>query len=242
MNGKLYIVGLGPGNPDGMTAAAKRALEESGLIVGYTAYVELVKEVFPEKEYFSTPMRGERARTEAALEAASAGKTVSLVCSGDSGVYGLAGLALELAGGDADIEVIPGVTAALSCAALLGAPLGHDFAAVSLSDLLTPWEKIEKRLSCAAEGDFVIVLYNPSSKKRVGHLARACDVILAHRSPATVCGLVKNAGRAGEEVRVLTLGELKSAEADMFTTVFVGSSETKTVGGRIVTPRGYKNV
>ncbi len=238
----LYIVGFGPGDVGGMTLAAREALNRSEVIVGYTAYVGLMRGLFPEKEYLATPMRGERERVLAALGLAAEGKTVSLISGGDCAVYGLAGLALELAPKGAEIELVPGVTAALSGGALLGAPLGHDFAAVSLSDLLTPWEKIEKRLDCAAAGDFVIVLYNPSSKKRADYLARACEVILRHRSPDTVCGIARNIGRDGEEARTLTLSELKAASVDMFTTVFVGSGETKMINGKMVTPRGYKNV
>ena len=239
---KLYVVGFGPGNPEAMTGAAWAALERSDVIVGYTGYTDLLKGLFPDKEFLATPMRGERERVLAALDASAAGKTAALASSGDASVYGLAGLALELADGKADIEVIPGVTAALSGGALLGAPLGHDFAVISLSDLLTPWEKIEKRLSCAAEGDFVIAIYNPSSKKRADNLARACDILLRHKSPETVCGLARNVGRAGEETRILTLRELRDAQVDMFTVVFVGNGETKVVGGKMVTPRGYRNV
>lgn len=238
---KLYIVGFGPGGAEGMTIAARKAVERSDLVVGYTVYTALMKKIFPQKEYLSTPMRGEVERVRLALAAAEE-RTVSLVSAGDSQVYGLAGLALELAPEGADIEVVPGVTAAIAGGALLGAPLGHDFALISLSDLLTPWDKIEKRLRCAAEGDFVIALYNPSSKKRADYLARACNILLEHKGPSTVCGLAKNIGRDGEESRVLTLGELRSAAVDMFTTVFVGSAETKIFGGKMVTPRGYKNV
>lgn len=239
---KLYVVGFGPGNLKGMTVAAREAIEKSEIIVGYDAYVALIRKLFPGKEYFSTPMRKERERVAAALELLKAGKTVSLISSGDSAVYSLAGLTLEIAGESADIEIIPGVTSALSGGALLGAPLGHDFAAISLSDLLTPWEKIEKRLICAAKGDFVIVLYNPSSKKRADYLARACDVVLRYRDEKTICGTARNIGREGEEAHVLTLGELRDTNVDMFTTVFIGSSETKITGGKMVTPRGYKNV
>ena len=237
----LYIVGFGPGDADGMTLAAKAALERSEVIVGYTAYVELIRAIFPEKAFMSTPMGGEAERVRLALAEAS-DKTVALICGGDSQVYGLAGLALELAEPDAEIEIVPGVTSALSGGALLGAPLGHDFAVISLSDLLTPWDSIERRLRCAAEGDFVIALYTPSSKKRSGHLARACGIVLNYRGPDTVCGIAQNVGRAGETARVLTLGELKNAAVDMFTTVFIGSSETKNIYGKMVTPRGYKNV
>lgn len=236
-------MGFGAGDREGMTIAAERAISESNLIVGYTVYAELMKKYFPEKRYEVTPMRQERDRVILALERAQS-ETVSLICSGDSGIYGMAGLALELAENypEVDIEIVPGVTAAVSGAAVLGAPLTHDFAVISLSDLLTPWDKIEKRLMLAAEADFTVVLYNPSSKKRADYLARACDIMLRHKSPETVCGYVKNIGREGEESHILTLSELRDTPVDMFTTVFVGSSETKAIGGRMVTPRGYRNV
>ena len=236
-------MGFGAGNYEGMTIAAERAISESSLIVGYTVYAELMKKYFPEKRYEVTAMTKERDRVILALERAQ-NETVSLICSGDSGIYGMAGLALELAENypDADIEIVPGVTAAVSGAAVLGAPLTHDFAVISLSDLLTPWEKIEKRIMLAAEADFTVVLYNPSSKKRADYLAKACDIMLRHKSPVTVCGYVKNIGREGEESHILTLSELRDTPVDMFTTVFVGNSETKAIGGKMVTPRGYRNV
>lgn len=236
-------MGFGAGNYEGMTIAAERAISESSLIVGYTVYAELMKKYFPEKRYEVTAMTKERDRVILALERAQ-NETVSLICSGDSGIYGMAGLALELAENypEVDIEIVPGVTAAVSGAAVLGAPLTHDFAVISLSDLLTPWEKIEKRLMLAAEADFTVVLYNPSSKNRADYLARACDIMLRHKSPVTVCGYVKNIGRDGEESHILTLSELRDTPVDMFTTVFVGNSETKAIGGRMVTPRGYRNV
>ncbi|MDD7430144.1 MAG: precorrin-3B C(17)-methyltransferase [Oscillospiraceae bacterium] len=240
---RLYIVGFGAGNYEGMTIAAERAISESSLVVGYTVYAELMKKYFPEKRYEVTAMTKERDRVILALERAQK-ETVSLICSGDSGIYGMAGLALELAENypEVDIEIVPGVTAAVSGAAVLGAPLTHDFAVISLSDLLTPWEKIEKRLMLAAEADFTVVLYNPSSKKRADYLAKACDIMLRHKSPVTVCGYVKNIGREGEESHILTLSELRDTPVDMFTTVFVGNSETKAIGGKMVTPRGYRNV
>lgn len=236
-------MGFGAGNYEGMTIAAERAISESSLIVGYTVYAELMKKYFPEKRYEVTAMTKERDRVILALERAQK-ETVSLICSGDSGIYGMAGLALELAENypEVDIEIVPGVTAAVSGAAVLGAPLTHDFAVISLSDLLTPWEKIEKRLMLAAEADFTVVLYNPSSKKRADYLAKACDIMLRHKSPVTVCGYVKNIGREGEESHILTLSELRDTPVDMFTTVFVGNSETKAIGGKMVTPRGYRNV
>ncbi len=239
----LYVVGIGAGSRDGMTIAAEKAIISSELIVGYTKYVELLRDHFPEKKYSSTGMKQERERVEFALKEA-ADKTVSLVCSGDSQLYGMAGLAYELSGSypDVEIKVVSGVTAAFSGGAVLGSPLTHDFAVISLSDLLTPAEKIRKRLECAAECDMVIVLYNPSSKSRADYLQKACDIVLKYRSEGTVCGYVRNIGREGEESRIMTLAELRNTAADMFTTVYIGSSETKVIGGKMVTPRGYRNV
>ncbi len=239
----LYVVGIGAGSRDGMTIAAEKAIISSELIVGYTKYVELLREHFPEKKYSSTGMKQERERVEFALKEA-ADKTVSLVCSGDPQLYGMAGLAYELSGSypDVEIKVVSGVTAAFSGGAVLGSPLTHDFAVISLSDLLTPAEKIRKRLECAAECDMVIVLYNPSSKSRADYLQKACDIVLKHRSEDTVCGYVRNIGREGEESRIMTLAELRNTAVDMFTTVYIGSSETKVIGGKMVTPRGYRNV
>jgi len=239
----LYVVGIGAGSRDGMTIAAEKAILSSELIVGYTKYVELLSRHFPEKNYVSTGMTQERERVEFALKEA-ADKTVSLVCSGDPQLYGMAGLAYELSVSypDVEIEVVSGVTAAFSGGAVLGSPLTHDFAVISLSDLLTPMEKIQKRLECAAECDLTIVLYNPSSKSRADYLKKACDIVMKHRSRDTVCGYVRNIGRDGEESRILTLAELRETAVDMFTTVYIGSWETKVIGGKMVTPRGYRNV
>lgn len=239
---KVTVIGLGPGGGADLTGRARAALETCDLIVGYTAYIDLVKEDFPDKETLSTGMRREVDRCRAAVEAALTGKSVAVVCSGDSGVYGMAGLVYEVAQeyDPIDIEVVPGITAACGGAAVLGAPLTHDFAVVSLSDLLTPWEKIEARLTAAARADFVLCLYNPASRSRPDYLRRACDILLAAgKSPDTVCGTVRNIGRAGEEARILTLGRLRDTQVDMFTTVFVGNSQTKVLGGKMVTPRGY---
>ena len=239
---RIYVVGIGPGEQGQMTSKAVKAMADSNVIVGYTVYVDLVKEFFPDKEFITTPMRREKERCMLAFEKASQGLTVAIVCSGDAGVYGMAGLIFELSPKfpDTQIEVVPGVTSALSGAALLGAPLGHDFCVISLSDLLTPWELIEKRLSAAAEADLVICLYNPSSKKRHDHLRKACDIVLRYRSPETVCGFARNIGREGQEMEILTLRQLWEFEADMFTTVFIGSSQTVRIGDRMVTPRGYR--
>lgn len=239
---KLYVVGFGCGSEDGMTLQAQKAISSSDLIVGYTVYTDILKKFFPDKNYESTGMKKEQERVKLALEKAGEGMTVSLVCSGDSELYGMAGLALELAGEDSetDIEIVPGVSAAFSGGAVLGSPLTHDFAVISLSDLLTPLETIIKRIRCAAEADFTIVLYNPSSRKRAGYLAHACEIILEYRDIDTVCGFVKNIGREGQESRVLTLEELMETDVDMFTTVFIGNSETKMINGKMVTPRGYR--
>lgn len=239
----LYVVGIGAGSREGMTIAAQQAVECSELVVGYTKYVELLREHFPEKNYASTGMKRERERVEFALKEAE-NRTVSLICSGDPQLYGMAGLAYELSMShpDAEIEVVPGVTAAFSGGAVLGSPLTNDFAVISLSDLLTPAEKIRRRLECAADCDMVIVLYNPSSKSRADYLQKACDIVLKHRSGETVCGYVRNIGRDGQESHVLTLSELCDTAVDMFTTVYIGNSETKIIAGKMVTPRGYRNV
>ena len=238
---KLYVVGIGPGRPEGMTEQAVLALRESDVIVGYTVYVDLVKERFPDKSFLTTPMRREVERVELALAEAAQGKTVAMVCSGDPGVYGMSGLCEELAARYPGVNVvtIPGVSAVLSGAAILGAPLMHDFAVISLSDLLTPWTTIEKRLRAAAAADFVICLYNPSSHKRKDYLKRACDIVLESAAPETVCGIARNIGREGEETEIMSLRALRNADVDMFSTVFIGNSQTRFIGGKMVTPRGY---
>jgi precorrin-3B C17-methyltransferase len=241
---KLYVVGIGPGAYEKMTIEAAEALKNSDVIIGYTVYVDLVKEHFAGKEFLTTPMKKEVERCKMAFEEAMKGKTVSMICSGDSGVYGMAGLMYEVGMNYPEVElsVIAGVTAATGGAAVLGAPLIHDFCLISLSDLLTPWEKIETRLLDAAHGDFVICLYNPSSKKRHDYLQKACDLMLKYKSEETVCGIVGNIGRDGESEKVMTLKELRDTQVDMFTTVFIGNSQTKNINGKMVTPRGYKNV
>ncbi|MDD4571820.1 MAG: precorrin-3B C(17)-methyltransferase [Clostridia bacterium] len=238
---KLFVVGLGPGSAIGMTGQAQLALAEAEAIFGYTKYVELVQPLFPDKQYFATAMHSEIERCKMALQAA-AENTVAMVCSGDAGVYGMAGLLYELlpAYPNVEIEVVPGVTAAQSGAAVLGAPLMQDYAVISLSDLLVPWQLIEKRLQGAAMGDFVIVLYNPASHKRKEHLRSACDIVLANKDPETVCGIVQNIGRKGEQSRLLTLAELRDTEVDMFTTVFIGNSKTRLLNGKMVNLRGYE--
>lgn len=241
---KLYVVGIGPGEYEQMTLKAIHALEKSDVIIGYTVYVDLVKEHFPGKEFMTTPMKKEVDRCILAFEEAQKGKTVSMICSGDAGVYGMSGLMYEVGVNypEVELEIIPGVTAATGGAAVLGAPLIHDFCLISLSDLLTPWEKIEARLLGASQADFVICLYNPSSKKRHDYLQKACDLMMQYKSENTVCGIVSQIGREGESYQVMTLKELRDTKVDMFTTVWVGNSQTKVVSGKMVTPRGYRNV
>ena len=225
---KIYVTGLGPGAADQMTIRARKVLEKCPVIIGYTVYIDLIREEFPDKTFLSTQK----------------GQDVAMVCSGDAGVYGMAGLICEVGKDypDVGIEIVPGITAASGGAAVLGAPLMHDFAVISLSDLLTPWEKIERRVRAAAEADFVICIYNPSSKKRADYLKKACEMILEFRRPETVCGIVRNIGRDGETYEILSLEQLRDTQVDMFTTVFIGNSNTMELNGRMVTPRGYKDV
>lgn len=239
---KVYVIGMGPGAYEQMTVAAVEALKGCDVIVGYTVYVDLMKKYFPEKEFMTTPMRKEPERCRLAFEEAKKGRVTAMVCSGDSGIYGMAGLMYEIGEEypEVEIEVLPGVTAAMGGAAVLGAPLGHDCCMISLSDLLTPWELIEERLLCAAKADFVICLYNPSSRKRSTYLAKACEIMLEYKAEDTVCGIVKNIAREGETMQTLTLKELKETTVDMFSTVFIGNKQTKVIREKMVTPRGYR--
>lgn len=242
---KIYVVGIGPGNSEYMTPQARAAIEDSDVVVGYTLYVDLVKELTCGKEVKSTAMKQEVDRCRMAFDSALEGKNVAFVCSGDAGVYGMAGLMAEVAEEHPEVEIatIPGITAACSGAAVLGAPLIHDFAVISLSDLLTPWEKIEKRLRLAAEADFVVCLYNPKSKKRHDYIDKAAEIMSCAKACSTPCGYVKNIGREGEKGVVCTLADLQNNDdIDMFTTVFIGNSATKVINGKLVTPRGYKNI
>ena len=239
----VYAVGIGPGDPYYMTQEAHNVLESVDAICGYKLYLDLIEPEFPCEEYYSTGMTKEIDRCRWALEKASTGKRVALVCSGDAGVYGMASPLPELAEEypDVTIEVVPGLTAALSGGAALGAPLAHDFCVISLSDRLTPWEVIEKRLACAAMGDFCLALYNPSSKGRPDYLQKAVRILRANgKGPDTVCGLVRNIGREGQTSCVLTLAELENTPVDMFTTVYIGNAATRAVSGWMVTPRGYR--
>lgn len=240
--GKLFIVGLGPGGALDTTPRAEAALRESQVIIGYTKYIDLIRDRFPGKELIDSAMTTEVYRCHVAEGRVRMGQTVAMVCSGDAGVYGMAGLLLQICAPypQMEIEIIPGVTAATAGAALLGAPLTNDFAAVSLSTALTSWETIERRLRAVAVGDFVICLYNPASRSRPDTLRRAAEVLLEILPPQTPCGLARNVSREGEESWLCLLGELPGQRADMFTTVLVGNSQTRIINGRLVTPRGYE--
>lgn len=239
---KVYVIGMGPGAYEQMTVKAVRTLEKCDVIVGYTVYIELLKEYFPDKRYLTTSMRQEAARCRMAFEEAAKGAVTAMVCSGDAGIYGMAGLMYEIGEEypEVAIEVIPGVTAALGGSAVLGAAVGHDVSLISLSDLLTPWELIEKKLRAAAQADFLIALYNPSSKKRKDYLARACDILLEYKEESIICGIVRNIAREEESMNILTLKELRNTEVDMFSTVYIGNKMTKIIKDKMVTPRGYR--
>ncbi len=240
---KIYVVGLGPGGSLYMTPEAREAIEKSDIIVGYTLYVDLIKDLTRGKEVKATAMTQEVDRCKIALEEALAGKTVSFVCSGDAGVYGMAGIMAEVAEDHPEVEIktVAGITAACSGAAVLGAPLIHDFAVISLSDLLTKWETIEKRVKLAAEADFVICLYNPKSKKRHDYIDKAAEMVAQVQGWDLPCGYVKHIGREGESHVICTLKDLlNNDDIDMFTTIFMGNSTTRVINGKLVTPRGYK--
>ena len=242
MKSKIYIIGMGPGKEEMMTGEAIQALDNSDVIIGYTIYVKLLGERFEGKEMLTTPMRQETERCRLCFEEAAKGKQVALICSGDAGIYGLASLMYEIGKDypETELIVIPGITAANSGAAVLGAPLNHDFCVISLSDLLTPWEKIEKRLIAAAEGDFAIAIYNPSSHKRKDYLMRACDILLRVIEEERPCGFVENIGREGTRAVTCTLKELRETQVNMFTTVFIGNSGSELVNGKLITKRGYQ--
>ena len=242
MKSKIYIIGMGPGKEEMMTGEAIQALENSDVIIGYTVYVKLLGERFEGKEMLTTPMRQETERCRLCFEEAAKGKQVALICSGDAGIYGLASLMYEMGKDypETELIVIPGITAANSGAAVLGAPLNHDFCVISLSDLLTPWEKIEKRLIAATEGDFAIAIYNPSSHKRKDYLMRACDILLRVIEEDRPCGYVENIGREGTRAVTCTLKELRETQVNMFTTVFIGNSGSELVNEKLITKRGYQ--
>ena len=242
MKNKIYVVGMGPGKEEMMTGEALAALEWADTIIGYTVYLNLLGERFRGKEMLSTPMRQETERCRLAFEEGKKGKKVALICSGDAGIYGMASLMYEIGKeySETELIIIPGITAASSGAAVLGAPLNHDFCVISLSDLLTPWEKIEKRLMAAAEGDFAMAIYNPSSHKRKDYLQRACDILLRYLEEERACGYVENIGREGTKAVTCTLKELRDREVNMFTTVFIGNAGSEIVNDKLITKRGYQ--
>ena len=240
---KIYAIGLGPGDHDYLTPRAREAILSCDVIAGFTVYMELIADLVQGKEIIKTGMRSETERCEAAIVEALKGKQVCVVSSGDAGIYGMAALLYELAKNHdtVEIEVIPGITAAVSAAAILGSPLTNDFAVISLSDQLTPWNVIEKRLDLCSMADMALCLYNPQSKKRSDYLEKACTIALRHKPPETNCGYVRNAfrGDSGESC-ICTLAELSKAQVDMFTTVIIGNSATELINGKLVTIRGYK--
>jgi len=241
--GRLRIVGLGPGAPALRTAAAVAAVRHAQVVIGYGPYVDACADLLqPHHEVLRSPIGEEVLRAKQALAEAGGGREVALVCSGDPGVYAMAAVALGLAADapDVEIEIVPGVTAALASAAAAGAPLGHDFATISLSDLLTPWDAIERRLRAAAVADFAIALYNPHSERRTWQLDAARRILLEHRPPATSVAVVTDASRADEQIHVTTLTDMDPASAGMTSCVLIGTSSTRVVGGRMVTPRGYR--
>lgn len=243
MGNSLKVVGLGPGGAELLTPQAQKAIADAEVIVGYTLYVELVpEELRAGKEIVSTGMMGEMKRCEKAIEIALSGKPTVIVCSGDPGIYAMSGLIYELAEehlDDLEIEVVAGVPALSAASALLGAPLMHDFAVISLSDLLTEWDLIEKRLKAAAEADFVIVLYNPKSKRRDWQISRAIEIVSQVRKPETPVGLIKSAYREEQERHIFTLNSFDTDQVDMLSLIIIGNSTTRMIGGNIVTPRGY---
>ncbi len=246
--GSVQVIGIGPGGAEHLTAKAATALNAADCVVGYTRYVELVAPLIEGKETFTTGMTKEVQRCTKALELGRGGRRVALVSSGDAGIYGMAGLILQLAmegdGPAPRIEVIPGVPAFVSAASILGAPLMHDFASISLSDLLTPWEAIEKRVEAAAASDFVIILYNPRSRSRTEGLGLALEVVGRYRDPSTPVGIVRNAAREGEEAVITILGAMGEhiGMVDMLTVLIIGNSATSSNGHCMVTPRGYRGV
>ncbi|MTI65211.1 MAG: precorrin-3B C(17)-methyltransferase [Firmicutes bacterium] len=240
--GKIYVIGLGPGGREYTTPKAVKAIKSSDVIVGYKTYIKLIEDLLEDKKVLSSGMRKEVDRCKRALKKANEGKIVSLISSGDAGVYGMAGIMLEVymkENKNIEVEIVPGISAANAAASSLGAPIMHDYVVISLSDLLTDWELIKKRLHCAAKGDFVVSIYNPKSKGRQKHIEIARDILLKYKDDTTPVGIVRNAKREGEEVKVTTLKHMLKFNIDMLTTVIVGNSNTYIKDGRIVTPRGY---
>ncbi len=240
--GKVWVVGLGPGDHSYITPEAKNAIAVADTIVGYKTYIDLIKPLIEGKAVISNGMRREVERCEAAVKLAEEGREVALVSSGDPGIYGMAGILLEVKEqlkSNIAVEIIPGVTAVSAAAAILGAPLMHDFAIISLSDCLTDWDRIKKRIHCAADGDFVIALYNPKSSQRVTHIEETKEILLTYKSPDTPVGIVRNAKRGSSDVTITRLEDMLEHKIDMLTIVIVGNSNTYIKNGKMITPRGY---
>ncbi|MDD4780666.1 MAG: precorrin-3B C(17)-methyltransferase [Tissierellia bacterium] len=235
----IYVVGIGSGGKETMTYEAIHAIEKSDTIVGYKTYIDLVKDMIKEKQVVSNGMKQEIDRVKKAVEISKTGKTVSIISSGDAGVYGMAGLVLELAE-EEEVKIISGVTASTAAAAVLGAPLMHDFCHISLSDLLTPLDLIYKRVEFASEGDFVICLYNPRSKGRPDYLKNAFEIIKKFKTGKTPVGIVKNAGRDGQNVQICTIDTINYESVDMLSIVIIGNSSTYIKNNKIITKRGYE--
>ena len=240
-NGKIYVVGIGPGKKGDMTFRAYEAMEKSDIIIGYKTYMDLIKEYYPGKEMKNSQMTKEVDRCIDVLKLAKEGKNVALISSGDAGVYGMAGIMLEIADGEVEVEIIPGVTATNAAAAIVGAPVMHDYVTISLSNLLTDWELIKKRLELAAQGDFVVSIYNPKSRGRVTQIEEAREIMLKYKPKTTPVAIVRNAGREDEEHVVTTLDEMLNHEINMLTIVIIGNANTFIKDGKMITPRGYSN-
>lgn len=238
--GKIYVVGLGPGNKENMTFRAYDVLKNSDIIIGYKTYVDLIEGMFPDKKIIKSYMKKEIARCEETLKLALEGNIISLISSGDAGVYGMAGLMLEIAGDQVEVEIVPGITSANASASLGGAPIVHDSVNISLSNLLTDWELIKKRIDLASQGDFVITLYNPKSSGRSELINEARDIMLKHKRKDTPVLIARNVGREGENYDITTLDKMLDYEINMFSTVIIGNSNTKVVNNKMITPRGYK--
>ncbi len=238
--GKIYVVGLGPGNKENMTFKAYDVLKNSDIIIGYKTYVDLIEGMFPDKKIIKSYMKKEVARCEETLKLALEGNIISLISSGDAGVYGMAGLMLEIAGGQVEVEIVPGITSANASASLGGAPIVHDSVNISLSNLLTDWELIKKRIDLASQGDFVITLYNPKSSGRPELINEARDIMLKYKRKDTPVLIARNVGREGENYDITILDKMLDYEINMFSTVIIGNSNTKVLNNKMITPRGYK--
>lgn len=238
--GKIYVVGIGPGNMEDISIRAYKILKSVDVIAGYTTYIDLVRDEFSDKEFYVSGMKKEIDRCEKVLELAKEGKIVALISSGDAGIYGMAGIMIEVAQDSGiEVEVIPGITSTVAGASLVGAPLMHDQAIISLSDLLTDWEVITKRIDRASDGDFVISLYNPKSKGRTEQIVEAREIMLRYKAPDTPVALLRHIGREDENYTLTNLDEMLNHEIDMFTVVIVGNSKTYVRDGKMITPRGY---